>query len=150
MTGWIAVHGSARLREPLKPGTGHFSSSRRTRYMATFLGCLYAGIVAVRRICPAEPSLPRVKIIACDADTRIALTRPGAAAWSAMSQMDADFATFDWLAVDTILTRRRTIGRSCHNAGIDPFAVRRVHVGPQGVMVTIISLQPLGHGNVVV
>ncbi len=99
---------AARLRRHYKPGDrALLIFPPGLDYMATFLGCLYAGIVAVP-VYPPDParlnrSLPRVKIIASDADTRIALTTSAVLPLGQqMSQMDADFATFDWLAVDTI------------------------------------------------
>ena len=76
-------------------------------YMATFLGCLYAGVVAVP-VYPPDPgrlnrSLPRLKVIANNADTRIALTTSAVLPLGEMlSQQDPDFAKFEWLATDTV------------------------------------------------
>lgn len=76
-------------------------------YMATFLGCLYAGVVAVP-VYPPDPSrlnrsLPRLKVIANDADTHIALTTSMVLPMGEMmSQQDHDFAKFTWLPVDTV------------------------------------------------
>ena len=76
-------------------------------YMATFLGCLYAGVVAVP-VYPPDPSrlnrsLPRLKVIANDANTNIALTTSMVMPLvEMMEQLDADFAKFDWIAADTV------------------------------------------------
>ncbi|MCC6793696.1 MAG: fatty acyl-AMP ligase [Candidatus Hydrogenedentes bacterium] len=76
-------------------------------YMATFLGCLYAGVVAVP-VYPPDPSrlnrsLPRLKVIANDANTNIALTTSMVMPLvEMMEHLDADFAKFDWIAADTV------------------------------------------------
>ncbi|NUM52063.1 MAG: fatty acyl-AMP ligase [Candidatus Hydrogenedentes bacterium] len=76
-------------------------------YIATFLGCLYAGVVAVP-VYPPDPSrlnrsLPRLKVIANDANTHVALTTSMVLPLvEMMAQQDADFAKFDWIAVDTV------------------------------------------------
>ncbi len=76
-------------------------------YVAAFFGCLYAGVVAVP-VYPPDPgrlnrSLPRLKVVARDAGTTLALTvtcllemEKGFAAY------DSYFGEFEWLATDTV------------------------------------------------
>ncbi|MCC6697662.1 MAG: fatty acyl-AMP ligase [Candidatus Hydrogenedentes bacterium] len=76
-------------------------------YLAAFFGCLYAGVAAVP-VYPPDPgrlnrSLPRLKVVIRDADTRVALTvslmkEMGAA----FTEHDAEFEKMVWLATDTI------------------------------------------------
>ncbi|MBM3289597.1 MAG: fatty acyl-AMP ligase [Candidatus Hydrogenedentes bacterium] len=76
-------------------------------YMATFLGCLYAGVVAVPVYPPdlgrLNRSLPRLKVIANDADAHVALTQSGVLPLvEMMIAEDPDFAQLEWITVDTV------------------------------------------------
>lgn len=99
---------AAYLRTHLKPGDrALLIFPPGLDYMAAFFGCLYAGVVAVP-VYPPEPgrmnrSLPRLKVIATDADTHIALTTSMVLPLGQMmSAQDSDFASFEWIAVDEI------------------------------------------------
>ena len=80
-------------------------------YVAAFFGCLYAGVAAVP-VYPPDPgrlnrSLPRLRVVARDADTRVALTVSAMSAMSAsFAQHDAEFGKIDWVATDTIPDER--------------------------------------------
>lgn len=76
-------------------------------FIPAFLGCLYAGAVAVPAY-PPDPmrlarSLPRLQAIAADAQTRIVLTTAmvhGLA--GALFDIAPEFGTMHWLATDTL------------------------------------------------
>lgn len=76
-------------------------------YMAAFFGCLYAGVIAVP-VYPPDParlnrSLPRLKVIAQDADSHIALTvSPFVPMGEALSKQNSDFAGITWIATDVM------------------------------------------------
>jgi acyl-CoA synthetase (AMP-forming)/AMP-acid ligase II len=76
-------------------------------YIAAFFGCLYAGVVAVP-VYPPDPgrlnrSLPRLKVVARDAGTTLALTVSSLSAMGeGLAAFDAYFGEFEWLATDTV------------------------------------------------
>lgn len=117
-------------------------------YIATFLGCLYAGVVAVP-VYPPDPSrlnrsLPRLKVIANDANTHVALTTSMVLPLvEMMAQQDADFAKFDWIAVDSV-TDAEAVNWLAPFSTSDSIAFLQYTSGstsdPKGVMVTHANL----------
>lgn len=77
-------------------------------YIMAFLGCLYAGVIAVPAY-PPDPSplrlkrtLPRLQAIVADAGATAVLTTTGIAKMSrALFGLAPEFAELDWIATDT-------------------------------------------------
>jgi acyl-CoA synthetase (AMP-forming)/AMP-acid ligase II len=76
-------------------------------YVAAFLGCLYAGVVAVP-VYPPDPvrlerTLPRFRAIANDARPSVALTTsPILSMVESLFTMEPDFQAMHWLATDNL------------------------------------------------
>jgi acyl-CoA synthetase (AMP-forming)/AMP-acid ligase II len=76
-------------------------------YTAAFFGCLYAGVIAVP-VYPPDPgrlnrSLPRLKVVARDAGTSLALTISSLSEMGkGLAAFDPYFGEFDWLATDSV------------------------------------------------
>ena len=76
-------------------------------YVCAFLGCLYAGVVAVP-VCPPdfarlERTLPRLQVIASDAQASVALTSAGLLALADPILAIADeLRALRWLSTDTV------------------------------------------------
>ncbi len=78
-------------------------------YIMAFLGCLYAGVIAVPAY-PPDPSplrlkrtLPRLQAIVADAGATAVLTTTGIAKMSrALFGLAPEFAELDWIATDAI------------------------------------------------
>lgn len=76
-------------------------------YTAAFFGCLYAGVIAVP-VYPPDPgrlnrSLPRLKVVARDAGTSLALTVSSLhEICKGLSAFDPYFGEFDWLPTDSV------------------------------------------------
>ncbi|MCC6491303.1 MAG: fatty acyl-AMP ligase, partial [Candidatus Hydrogenedentes bacterium] len=76
-------------------------------YIAAFYGCLYAGIVAVPVSLPdlgrLNRSLPRLKIVAQDADAKFALTVSSISQKvKSLVEHHPDSGGFEWVATDTM------------------------------------------------
>ncbi len=76
-------------------------------YIAAFLGCLYAGVIAVPAYPPnparLERTLPRLRAIVRDAQPTFALTTsPILGLVSALAAQDPEFQALRWLATDTL------------------------------------------------
>jgi amino acid adenylation domain-containing protein len=76
-------------------------------YIAAFLGCLYAGVVAVPAYPPdparLERTLPRLQMILRDARPQLVLTTAVIAGFApALTAQDPAFAAVGWLATDTL------------------------------------------------
>lgn len=76
-------------------------------YISAFFGCLYAGVIAVP-VYPPEParlgrSLPRLRVIAEDAEPTVVLTVNEFAQFAdILPEFDGDFPAFQWVATDTL------------------------------------------------
>ncbi len=76
-------------------------------YIAAFFGCLYAGVIAVPAYPPdltwLERTLPRLAVIADDAQPKFALTTELIlSAAESMFDLAPNFRSLEWLATDTI------------------------------------------------
>lgn len=71
-------------------------------YIAAFLGCLYAGVIAVPVYPPAsQRSIPRIQMVVADAGARLALTVGGVVTkMRAWSRLVPELAALDWIVTD--------------------------------------------------
>ncbi|MCC6606150.1 MAG: LLM class flavin-dependent oxidoreductase [Anaerolineae bacterium] len=112
-------------------------------YIVAFLGCLYAGVIAVP-VYPPDPTalqrtLPRLHAIALDAKPQVALTTsPILMMAEMMLSQTPGFPAIEWLATDTILTNETTWQEP--NLNPDTVAFLQYTSGstgtPKGVMLT--------------
>ncbi|MBS0156099.1 MAG: SDR family NAD(P)-dependent oxidoreductase, partial [Nitrospira sp.] len=74
-------------------------------YITAFLGCLYAGVIAIPALPPANPrTLPRLQLLAQDAQPRMVLTLTNILERVGQLQVDPNSPLYklDWLAIDTL------------------------------------------------
>jgi len=136
---------AARLRQTLNPGDrAVMLYAPGLDYVTAFLGCLYAGVVAVPAY-PPDParlrlSLPKVASIIADCAPRALLTTSGILEFAQTVMAGAgDFSGIDWIATDAVADAEAESWRD-PEVGPESLAFLQYTSGstasPRGVMVS--------------
>jgi len=115
-----------------------------TEFIATFLGCLYAGVVAVPILPPQAARMrqaaPRLVEILRTASPQVILTSSAKGYLRQVSEFAEDIARMRWIDTDKIETRRSSLWRRPAGLGASSLAFLQFTSGstgsPKGVIVT--------------